>query len=140
MNDDSSARTGNDDIIKVEHLSKRYGGGADSLQALSDVSFGVREGQFVTIVGPSGCGKSTLLQILAGLVPPSSGRVLIDGGVLAGPSPEKISVMFQDAWLLPWKTAVENVEFPLMLRKVPFSIRRRRALLAAEAGRAGKFC
>ncbi len=92
------------------------------------MSFTVREGEFVTLVGPSGCGKSTLLQILAGLVPSSAGRVVIDGQAMTSPAPEKVGVMFQDAWLLPWKTALENVEFPLALRKVPAAERKRRAL------------
>jgi NitT/TauT family transport system ATP-binding protein len=84
------------------------------------------------LVGPSGCGKSTLLQILAGLVPASTGRVLIEGRPVTGPSPGKVGVMFQDAWLLPWKTALENVEFPLALRGVPAAERRRRALPLIE--------
>jgi NitT/TauT family transport system ATP-binding protein len=115
-------------IITAEHVDKVYGKGKQALQALADVTFSVHEKEFVTIVGPSGCGKSTLLQILAGLVPVSSGRVVVDGQPMSGPSPEKISVMFQDAWLLPWKTAVENVEFPLALRKVSAAVRRPRAL------------
>ncbi len=128
MNHRPTARAGSVEIIKVERLSKQYGSGANSLRALSDISLSVSEGQFVTVVGPSGCGKSTLLLILAGLVSPSSGDVWIDGAAVTGPLPEKISVMFQEAWLLPWKTAVENVEFPLMLRGAPFAIRRPRAL------------
>ncbi len=124
----ASARPEKGDIITAEHVSKVFGSGTQALRALVDVTFSVREGQFVTIVGPSGCGKSTLLLILAGLVPASSGRVLVDGQPVSGPSPEKISVMFQDAWLLPWKTAIENVEFPLALRKVPAAVRRPRAM------------
>ncbi|HET7256883.1 MAG TPA: ATP-binding cassette domain-containing protein, partial [Xanthobacteraceae bacterium] len=96
-------------MIAVEAVGKTYGSGEHALAALVDVSFAVREGEFVTLVGPSGCGKSTLLQILAGLVPASTGRVLINGRPVTGPSPDTIGVMFQDAWLLPWKTAVENV-------------------------------
>src|ERR1700733_14207870 len=113
MNVATSALARQGDLIVAEHVNKIYGGGKQALPALVDVTFGVREGEFVTIVGPSGCGKSTLLQILAGLVPASSGRVLIDSNPISGPLPEKISVMFQDHWLLPWKTAVENIEFPL---------------------------
>jgi NitT/TauT family transport system ATP-binding protein len=128
MSIEASARSEKADIITAEHVSKVFGDGTQALRALVDVTFSVREGQFVTIVGPSGCGKSTLLQILAGLVPASSGRVLVDGQQVSGPSPEKISVMFQDAWLLPWKTAIENVEFPLALRKVPAAVRRPRAM------------
>ena len=114
------------DMIAVEAIGKIYGSGEHALEALVDVSFAVREGEFVTLVGPSGCGKSTLLQILAGLVPPSTGRVVISGRPVTGPAPDTIGVMFQDAWLLPWKTAVENVEFPLALRKVPAAARRTR--------------
>ena len=115
------------DIIVVERVTKSFVHGGEQMRALSDVSFTVREGRFVTVVGPSGCGKSTLLQILAGLVPASGGRVLIEGQPVTGPSPDKIGVMFQDAWLLPWKTALENIEFPLKLRKVPAEVRRAKA-------------
>ncbi|MCC6780981.1 MAG: ABC transporter ATP-binding protein [Hyphomicrobiales bacterium] len=120
------------EIIAVEHVGKTYGAGTGAFTALRDISFGVREGEFVTLVGPSGCGKSTLLQILAGLVAPSAGRAVIDGQVMIRPVPEKVGVMFQDAWLLPWKTALENVEFPLALRKVAAAERKRRALPLLE--------
>jgi len=116
------------EMIAVDRLSKIYGKGDTALAALDDISMTVREGRFVTIVGPSGCGKSTLLQILAGLVMPSTGRVVVEGKPVTGPSPDKIGVMFQDAWLLPWKTAVENIEFPLALRRSPRAERRKRAL------------
>jgi NitT/TauT family transport system ATP-binding protein len=118
--------------IVVDGVAKTYGSGAQAMTALEGVSFTVREGEFITLVGSSGCGKSTLLQILAGLVPASTGRVVIDGAPVTGPSPDKIGVMFQDAWLLPWKTAIENVEFPLALRKVKAAERRRRALPLLE--------
>ena len=62
-------------IIEVSKLVKEFGAGRAPLRALDEVSFAVDQGRFVTLVGPSGCGKSTLLQILAGLVPPSSGCV-----------------------------------------------------------------
>ena len=88
----------------------------DAKQHLIAVSLSVREGQFVTVVGPSGCGKSTLLHIVAGLVPATDGEVLIDGQRLTGPRPDKIGMVFQEPLLLPWKTAAENVEFPLCCR------------------------
>jgi NitT/TauT family transport system ATP-binding protein len=116
------------EMIAVDRLGKIYGTGDTALSALEDISLTVGEGRFVTIVGPSGCGKSTLMQILAGLVMPSTGSVVVDGRPVTGPSPDKIGVMFQDAWLLPWKTAVENVEFPLALRRLPAAERRNRAL------------
>jgi len=137
-----NAGNGAREIITVDGVGKTYGSGANAFTVLDSVSFNVREGGFVTVVGPSGCGKSTLLQILAGLVPASTGQVRIEGAPVTGPSPDKIGVMFQDAWLLPWKTALENVEFPLALRKMKAMERRRRALplldlvgLATFAGR-----
>jgi len=126
--DDSRAEA----MIKVKHITKIYGGGEIALRALDDVSLTVHEGKFITVVGPSGCGKSTLMQILAGLAPATSGSVVIDGRPVAGPSPDIIGVMFQDAWLLPWKTAIENVEFPLALRGVTAAERRARALPLLE--------
>jgi NitT/TauT family transport system ATP-binding protein len=132
-----------DDVIRVEHVSKTYGDGKGATAALTDISFTVPEGRFITVVGPSGCGKSTLLHILAGLLAPTQGRVLMNGERLSGPSPEKIGVVFQDAWLLPWKSAVENVEFPLTLRGVRAKERRARAMplleLVGLAGFAGKY-
>jgi NitT/TauT family transport system ATP-binding protein len=126
------------EIIVSDAVSRSFG----SFVAIDNVSLTVREGQFITIVGPSGCGKSTLLQILGGLVAPSSGEVLIDGEKLNGPRPDKIGMVFQEPLLLPWKTAAENVEFPLLLRHVSAKERRERSLalldlvgLAASVGR-----
>ncbi|HVO13754.1 MAG TPA: ABC transporter ATP-binding protein [Alphaproteobacteria bacterium] len=83
-------------------------------RVLHDVDLAVPKGSFVSLIGPSGCGKSTLLKVLAGLIPPSAGRVSV-----AGLAPEEavkhriIGLVFQDATLLPWKTAVENAAFLL---------------------------
>ena len=110
-------------VIRTAGLCKTYNG----LVALQDVSLSVPEGAFVSVVGPSGCGKSTLLQILAGLVSASSGEVAIDGAAVRGPQPGKVAVIFQDATLLPWKTARENVEFPLDVQGVARAERRARA-------------
>jgi NitT/TauT family transport system ATP-binding protein len=128
----STAVTTKTDMIRVNGVGKHYGEASKGFTALSNISLTVREGEFATIVGPSGCGKSTLMQIVAGLVPPSSGEISIDGRPISGPSPDIVGVMFQDAWLLPWKTARENVEFPLGLRKVPLSERRDRAMKLLE--------
>jgi len=114
-------------VIEARRLGKVYGIGRAPIVALKDISFAVEEGSFVSLVGPSGCGKSTLLQVLAGLVPSTSGEVLVDGVVLRRPAPEKISVMFQDATLLPWKRISENVEFPLQVRGMKAAERRHRA-------------
>ena len=113
-------------IIEVSKLAKDFNAGRAVLRALADVSFSVEEGRFVTLVGPSGCGKSTLLQILAGLIGATSGQVLIEGKRISAPMPDKIGMVFQDPTLLPWKTALANVEFPLDLRGVDRTLRRSR--------------
>jgi NitT/TauT family transport system ATP-binding protein len=115
-------------IIEVYNLHKTFGTGRAAVRALTDVSFTVAEGHFATLVGPSGCGKSTLLQILAGLIGPTSGEVRIDGMRVAAPMPDKIGMVFQEPTLLPWKTALANVEFPLDLRGVERGVRRKRCL------------
>ena len=80
------------------------------------------------LVGPSGCGKSSLLMMLAGLRQQSAGTILCDGRPVTGPDPDRIGVVFQEANLFPWLTALDNVAFPLALRHVKPAERRRRAL------------
>ena len=117
-------------IIEVSELGKDFAAGR--VRALANVSFAVEEGRFVTLVGPSGCGKSTLLQILAGLITATSGEARIDGERIRAPMPDKIGMVFQDPTLLPWKTALANVEFPLDLRGVDRTARRKRCLALLE--------
>ena len=112
-------------VIDVRGLGKTFAVDRAPVRALDDVTFSVAEGQFVSLVGPSGCGKSTLLQILGGLVEGTEGEALVDGTRVDGPKPGTIAVVFQDATLLPWKSAQENVEFPLEFQG--FDARARRA-------------
>jgi NitT/TauT family transport system ATP-binding protein len=87
------------------------------------------QGQFISLVGASGCGKSTLLEMLGGLLPPTDGAITVDGELLTGPVPGKIAIVFQDAMLLPWKSVLENIEFPLEIQgRYSPAIRRQRAL------------
>lgn len=116
------------EVLGARCISKRFHTASGTVTALTDITFSVRRSQFVTIVGPSGCGKSTLLQVLAGLIPATSGEVFLAGEKLAGPKPDKIAIVFQDPWLLPWKTACENVEFPLQLKGTRAPERRERAM------------
>jgi NitT/TauT family transport system ATP-binding protein len=81
-------------------------------QILADVTLTVGPGEALCLVGPSGGGKSTILNLLAGLLEPTSGRVLFDGARIEGPSPER-AVVFQDAALFPWLTLAQNIAFPL---------------------------
>jgi NitT/TauT family transport system ATP-binding protein len=115
-------------IIEVNGLAKDFRTGSAAVHALANVSFSVEEGRFVTLVGPSGCGKSTLLQILAGLTSATRGEVRIAGELIRAPMPEKIGMVFQDPTLLPWKTALANIEFPLDLRGMDRATRRKRCL------------
>ncbi len=86
--------------------------------ALDGVDLEVPEGEFLTVVGPSGCGKSTLLGILAGLVQPSRGEVLLDGRPVAGPGPDR-GVVFQELAILPWRTTERNIAHGLEIRGMP---------------------
>jgi NitT/TauT family transport system ATP-binding protein len=114
-------------VIETRRLGKIYNAGGAPIKALEDISFAAEEGTFVSLVGPSGCGKSTLLQILAGLISSTSGEVLVDGVAVRAPMPSKIAIIFQDPTLLPWKTVVENIEFPLEIQGVRREERQARA-------------
>lgn len=113
-------------VYEIERLSKTYA--RNSLTALTDVNLTLHKGEFVSVIGSSGCGKSTLLKIMAGLLPPSSGRVVLEGRPVLGARPD-IGMMFQQATLLPWKTTVENIILPI-------EIREGRAAARAAKGRA----
>ena len=82
------------------------------LRAIDKVNLEIREEEFVCVLGPSGCGKSTLLFIIAGLVKPTTGEVLIGGKIVSGPGPER-GVLFQHLALFPWRTAAGNIKFGL---------------------------
>ncbi len=97
-------------IIDIFHLTFSYKNNNRYETVLSDLNLQIKEGEFVCITGHSGCGKSTLLNILAGLLLPSSGRVVIDGNPLTGPGTER-AVVFQHDSLFPWMTARKNVLF-----------------------------
>jgi len=118
--------------IEVTDLDHVYANHDAEVAALADISFLVEAGRFVVIVGPSGCGKSTLLMILAGLRHATGGTVRCDGEPIARPDPHRVGVVFQEASLFPWLTALDNIEFPLVLRHVPREDRRRRALTMLE--------
>jgi NitT/TauT family transport system ATP-binding protein len=110
---------GTDAYIEVAQVSKVYRDGtADAVEAVSSVSFGVSQGQFVAILGPSGCGKSTLLMMVGGLEVATAGAISVSGTAMTGPR-TSIGIMFQDSTLLPWKSALDNVLFPIRVLKRP---------------------
>ena len=81
--------------------------------ALRDVSFGVREGEFVSLIGPSGCGKTTLLYCISGLEPIVKGGITLDGRPVDGPRSGEVGLVFQKAVLLGWRTVLDNVLLPI---------------------------
>jgi NitT/TauT family transport system ATP-binding protein len=100
--------------IRLEQVRKVYGSGEAGVVAIQNIDLQLRPGEFMTVVGPSGCGKSTFLQICAGLIPATSGRVLVDGRPVDGP-PEGLVYLFQQysKSLLPWRTVLQNVSFAI---------------------------
>ncbi|MCI8462742.1 MAG: ABC transporter ATP-binding protein [Lachnospiraceae bacterium] len=101
-------------ILELKNISYSYHSLNGETRALKDISFGVREGEFIAIVGPSGCGKSTLLSIIAGLLPPESGTILFNNpnGSLQYP---KVGYMLQRDHLFEWRTVYRNVTLGLEL-------------------------
>lgn len=101
-------------VYQIARLSKTYA--RNKLTALTDVNLTLHKGEFVSVVGSSGCGKSTLLKIMSGLMPPTTGRVVLEGTPVTGPRAD-IGMMFQQATLLPWKTTLENIVMPIEIRQ-----------------------
>jgi NitT/TauT family transport system ATP-binding protein len=95
--------------VRIDHVTKVFGSGGDSVTALDDISLSVGRGEFVCLLGASGCGKSTLLNLMASLDRPTSGTVECEGDP---------SFMFQEAALFPWLTWSATWIMPLRLRKV----------------------
>lgn len=125
--------------LAIRGLSKTYGPVGAGHEVLKDISFEVHEGEFVCLVGPSGAGKTTLLRCLTGLMPATSGEILLDGDVLSGPN-SSISVVFQEYTrsLMPWMTAEKNVALALYNLKLPSAEQTRRCRAAlASVGLAG---
>jgi ABC-type nitrate/sulfonate/bicarbonate transport system ATPase subunit len=98
--------------IEVDGLRKSFATDQGSLTVVDDVSLQVADGEFIAIVGPSGCGKSTLMRMIAGFMPPDSGRVVIDGATRSHPSPQGILIS-QHGSVFPWLTVQQNLMFGL---------------------------
>lgn len=96
-------------VLDMQSVDKTFAGG---VQALSQMQLTVNEGDFISLLGPSGCGKSTALRLIAGLMPPTAGRIVWEGGMAAG----DLGVVFQEPTLMPWATVAQNVWLPFRLR------------------------
>src|SRR5471032_1533869 len=114
---------GTEPLVSLRHISKSYRRGGQVLQILTDISFDIARGEFLTLMGPSGSGKSTLLNLIAGIDKPDSGSlrvggvdiVTLDEADLAAWRARNVGFIFQFYNLMPVLTAFENVELPLLL-------------------------
>ena len=105
-----------DTLLSVSHVSYSYHTLSGETPALSDITFSVKEGEFLSIVGPSGCGKSTLLSLLASLMEPESGTIILRGKPLA-PHTANIGYMLQKDHLFEWRTVYRNIVLGLEIQK-----------------------
>ena len=115
-----------EDQIHIRNLQKTYITDESQTVVLEDFSLDIRKGELISIVGPSGCGKTTILRLIAGLIPPSGGTILIGDRECSGPGADR-GFVFQDFALFPWRSVRKNVEFGLEIAGVPKEERRARA-------------
>ena len=113
-------------MLTIDDVGLRFTGSKTPVTALAGVDLTVARGEFMTLVGPSGCGKSSLLTLIAGLVPPSAGDILLNGRPVTGTNREVGFITQQDN-LFAWRTVIDNVALPLELAGVPAAARRREA-------------
>ena len=125
--------------ITVNGLSKTFKSAAGEVVAVDDVSFEVKQGEFVALLGPSGCGKSTILNMVAGLLDKSGGQIRIDTDeVRQGTVNRKVGYVFQRDTVFPWRTVEANIGYGLEIAGVPKAERTERVHRAIEvAGLAG---
>jgi NitT/TauT family transport system ATP-binding protein len=119
--------------VALAGVGKTFGTGARGTQALTGIDLTVAAGEFVSLIGPSGCGKSTLLRIVANLIEPTEGAVLVNGKpARQARLHQDYGIAFQQAGLLEWRTVRANVELPLSLGGMGKGPRRARALELLE--------
>jgi NitT/TauT family transport system ATP-binding protein len=102
-------------VMEIEQVSRTFHSEHGAIQALSEVTYEVRQREFISVIGPSGCGKSTLIRILAGLEAPTSGEVRLDGVPIRGPGADR-GMVFQAYTLFPWLTVMGNVMFGMRVK------------------------
>src|SRR5712672_3740804 len=123
--------------LEIDRVSKAFDTPGGAFQALAPVTLSIPKGRFVSLIGPSGCGKSTIFNIIAGLLEPTEGRVLIDGEDATG-TIGRVGYMLQKDLLLPWRTVLDNVILGMEVQGKPLKEARQRALpLLQKYGLAG---
>ena len=105
-------------LISLQGVAKTYSTKDGDVESLKPISIDIADGEFLAVVGPSGCGKSTLLKMIAGLLRPSAGQIVIDGQRIDGP-PEGVGMVFQNAVQLAWRNVLENVMLQVEMRNLP---------------------
>src|ERR1700682_1339652 len=119
--------------IKLSGVSKTYRSRDGEVPSLRPLDFHINEGEFFVVVGPSGCGKSTLLKMISGLLPPSTGEILIDGNKVTEPHGD-VGIVFQNSLLLPWRSVLANVMLPIDMKRLARSQYLPAAVEALELG------
>lgn len=118
-------------VLEARGLTLEYRSESSRTVAVENVDLTIGQGERLVLLGPSGCGKSSILKAVAGFLPPAGGHVLLRGRPVTGPGPDRIVVFQEFDQLLPWKTVVDNVAFPLQIvRKLKASDARARAAAA----------
>jgi ABC-type sugar transport system ATPase subunit len=127
--------------VRLEHITKRFGEGADAVTAVDDVTIDIEDHDFMILLGPSGCGKSTLLRMVAGLENPTSGEIFIGTQKVNDVAPKlrDVAMVFQSYALYPHKTVRANIEFPLKVRGESKPDRGAKAKTAADALGLGEY-
>lgn len=115
-------------MIKVMDVSKSFSKGKEGLKVLESISFDINKGEILCLLGASGCGKSTLLRLMGGFDNPDSGSIVVDDKNISKPSPDSILVFQEFNQLLPWKTVLHNVIYPLKVNNKCHNIDERKAL------------
>ena len=113
--------------LTIDNVSMTFKTPTGVFHALAPVTLSIAQGRFVSLIGPSGCGKSTIFNIIAGLLEPTAGEVLIDGGDATG-TIGRVGYMLQKDLLLPWRTVLHNVILGMEIQGVPLRQARERAL------------
>jgi NitT/TauT family transport system ATP-binding protein len=124
--------------VELRDVNLRYFGREGETEALKDISLSVLPGEFVAIIGQSGCGKSTLLSLIAGILEPTGGVVLLDGKPVTGPS-RKVGYMLQQDYLFEWRTILDNAVLGAEIQRVDMGEARERAVQLLNRYGLGQF-